>query len=151
MEGINERFKQLIKALGMNSNSFAKSLGKTQSSVAAIIEGRSKPGFEFLELIATTYPQISRDWLLMGEGPMMREAVKASDPDVNIKHYVDRLETKFLGLLEAKDRQMEWMQRTIDHLRAGKLNGVSRRPNKKRLNESVNVPNLFNKAAVVVN
>ncbi|WP_201987274.1 helix-turn-helix transcriptional regulator [Hymenobacter rubidus] len=68
---IDQRFAQLIKQFGLTKNSFAMSLGKTASVVQHLIDGRNKPGYDLLCKVFEIYPNVSRDWLLLGRGPML--------------------------------------------------------------------------------
>ncbi|MDB5234517.1 MAG: hypothetical protein JWR44_1510, partial [Hymenobacter sp.] len=68
---IDQRFAQLIQQFGLTKNSFAMSLGKTASVVQHLIDGRNKPGFDLLCKVFEIYPNVSRDWLLLGRGPML--------------------------------------------------------------------------------
>ncbi|GAA3972966.1 helix-turn-helix transcriptional regulator [Hymenobacter antarcticus] len=68
---IDQRFAQLIKQFGLTKNSFAISLGKTASVVQHLIDGRNKPGYDLLCKVFEIYPNVSRDWLLLGRGPML--------------------------------------------------------------------------------
>jgi hypothetical protein len=70
-ESIDQRFAQLIKQFGLTKNSFAISLGKTASVVQHLIDGRNKPGYDLLCKVFEIYPNVSRDWLLLGKGPML--------------------------------------------------------------------------------
>ncbi|MBH8569496.1 helix-turn-helix transcriptional regulator [Microvirga sp. STS02] len=82
-ESIDQRFAQLIKQFGLTKNSFAISLGKTASVVQHLIDGRNKPGYDLLCKVFEIYPNVSRDWLLLGRGPMLvsgEHATKAVAP-----------------------------------------------------------------------
>lgn len=68
---IDQRFAQLIQQFGLTKNSFAISLGKTASVVQHLIDGRNKPGYDLLCKVFEIYPNVSRDWLLLGRGPML--------------------------------------------------------------------------------
>lgn len=70
-ETIDRRFAQLIQQFGLTKNSFAISLGKTASVVQHLIDGRNKPGYDLLCKVFEVYPNVSRDWLLLGRGPML--------------------------------------------------------------------------------
>ncbi|GAA4358047.1 hypothetical protein GCM10023185_23240 [Hymenobacter saemangeumensis] len=76
-ETINQRFAQLIKQLGISKNAFALSLGKTASVIQHLMDGRNKPGYDLLYKVFEIYPNVSRDWLLLGKGPMMLDAEPA--------------------------------------------------------------------------
>jgi|GEM_PF-2803266 len=73
---IGERFAQLIEAKKITTNAFANSLGKPYTSLKVIIDGSSKPGYDLLEKVLQTYPEINTVWLMSGEGEMFRPADK---------------------------------------------------------------------------
>ena len=77
---IDQRFAQLIQQFGLTKNSFAMSLGKTASVVQHLIDGRNKPGFDLLCKVFEIYPNVSRDWLLLGRGPMLVSGEHAPKP-----------------------------------------------------------------------
>ena len=77
---IDQRFAQLIKQFGLTKNSFAISLGKTASVVQHLIDGRNKPGYDLLCKVFEIYPNVSRDWLLLGRGPMLVSGERAPKP-----------------------------------------------------------------------
>ena len=77
---IDQRFAQLIKQFGLTKNSFAISLGKTASVVQHLIDGRNKPGYDLLCKVFEIYPNVSRDWLLLGRGPMLVSGEPAPKP-----------------------------------------------------------------------
>lgn len=90
---INERVDVLIKHLRKNAKTFAESINKTPTAISTIVNGRNKPGFDLLEAIFKTYPQISRDWLLLGEGPMILDD-SAKMESITQKKYVTSLEER---------------------------------------------------------
>ena len=79
---IDQRFAQLIRQFGLTKNSFAISLGKTASVVQHLIDGRNKPGFDLMCKVFEIYPNVSRDWLLLGRGPMLVGSNGLSGPAV---------------------------------------------------------------------
>lgn len=67
---VNERFKILIKAIGVTPYMFAKKIGVTPSGVYGIIRGQMhKPGFDVLEATCKIF-NVNGDWLLTGRGEM---------------------------------------------------------------------------------
>ena len=79
---INQRFATLIQVLNLTKSSFAHSLDKTPSVVQHLIDGRNKPGYDLLCRVFEVYPNVSRDWLILGRGPMLLsgEAPPAAAP-----------------------------------------------------------------------
>ncbi len=71
---ISERVSQIIDYVGVSPNEFAKELGYNRSqSVYDIINGKSKPSFDFFnKLYSTGYSEIiNPNWLLTGNGSML--------------------------------------------------------------------------------
>ena len=79
-ETIDIRFAELIQQFGLTKNAFAVSLGKTASVVQHLIDGRNKPGYDLLCKVFEIYPNVSRDWLLLGRGPMLISGNPAPKP-----------------------------------------------------------------------
>ncbi|MGM9509511.1 hypothetical protein ACS5NO_17370 [Larkinella sp. GY13] len=92
---IGDRFSKLIEALRTNKSAFAKSIGKSHTMVGTIIEGKNKPGFDVIEAIVTAYPNVNTDWLIKGEGEMLKQSAN-SDPrnDGYLMQYLQSLEQR---------------------------------------------------------
>ncbi|MVN77706.1 hypothetical protein GO988_15340 [Hymenobacter sp. HMF4947] len=70
---IGQRFTQLIQHLGLSKNAFAQSLDKTATVIQHLVDERNKPGYDLLCKVFEVYPNVSKDWLLLGQGPMMAD------------------------------------------------------------------------------
>ena len=75
---VGQRFSQLIQQLGMSKNAFAMSLDKTATVIQHLVDERNKPGFDLMRKVFEVYPNVSKDWLLMGEGPMLLNGASIS-------------------------------------------------------------------------
>ena len=144
MDQICERFKQMLDALKISNNAFAKSIGKTSTTINYIVDGRNKPSFDVLEAIFEKYPQLSRDWLLMGEGDMFRESKTSVRTDSYLQEYLHKLEEQFLRLnlqLEVKDKQIEKLMDLLGKPECDTETGVieKKHPATKELEEKVTV------------
>lgn len=63
----------IIRELGLNNNSFAKTVNVSPTVTFNIVSGRNtKPSYELLEKILFTFDNISAEWLIRGEGSMFR-------------------------------------------------------------------------------
>ena len=130
---VNDRILYLIDSqLGGNKKKFAERIGFAPQVVFNIVSGRkSKPSFDVLEAIISSFDEISPEWLLTGKGAMLREqsapevAPPPSEPtfpgfiekiqDLSVK--VGRLEAEnehLRAVIEAKQREIEAKQREIE-------------------------------------
>ena len=130
---VNDRILYLIDSqLGGNKKKFAERIGFAPQVVFNIVSGRkSKPSFDVLEAIISSFDEISPEWLLTGKGAMLRGqsapevAPPPSEPafpgfieeikSLSVK--VGRLEAENEHLrtaIEAKQREIEAQQREIE-------------------------------------
>jgi len=69
---ISQKIRELIEYKKSNFSKFGKMIGKSDVSVRKNATGASKPNFEMLHSILQAFPEISAEWLLRDEGPMLR-------------------------------------------------------------------------------
>ncbi|QJX48782.1 hypothetical protein HMJ29_18420 [Hymenobacter taeanensis] len=81
---VGQRFLQLISYLGISKNAFATSLDKTATVIQHLVDERNKPGFDLLCKVFEVYPNVSKDWLLQGQGPMLYDDIKKDSSDVGL-------------------------------------------------------------------
>lgn len=67
--GISERLLEFIRANHLRTNEFERMCGMSNGYVKNI---RKTVGVEKLERILTVFPRLSKEWLLYGEGEMLR-------------------------------------------------------------------------------
>ena len=107
---INGRINQVMENERMNINTFSKSLNKSYTAVEAVVKGKSKPGYDFLEAIFIQYKHINPTWLLTGEGEMLKPTAPAMSADSYLSDHLKALEENFSRLasqLESKDKHLE--------------------------------------------
>jgi hypothetical protein len=68
---IDQRMQAMIIALGHNPNSFSSAIGYIPQTTHKYLKGKNLPGFEYLQAVLTTFPQINARWLITGEGQMI--------------------------------------------------------------------------------
>lgn len=74
LDSINTRIKLLISELNLNPNSFSIRIGIQPQTLHHIISGRlTKPGFEIIQKILSTFVDINPDWLIHGNGSVFRK------------------------------------------------------------------------------
>lgn len=70
MAEINERVRELRKALSFNMSDFAAHLGMSTSSLSSIESSHRAVTDKHIKLICAAFPHASEDWLRTGEGDM---------------------------------------------------------------------------------
>ncbi|MBQ3941506.1 MAG: helix-turn-helix transcriptional regulator, partial [Bacteroidales bacterium] len=56
---MNTRLLRFLEAENISQSQFADSIGVARASISHILSGRNKPGFDFLEKLASQYPNLS--------------------------------------------------------------------------------------------
>lgn len=79
---MENRIQKIIDKQGISLNAFAQEIGVNRSTVSHILTGRNKPSVEVLQKILKRFPELSTDWLLLGNGGMYakKESSEASSP-----------------------------------------------------------------------
>lgn len=70
---IGQQIKLLIEYLGMTIEEFCQSISVPQPSVESLFKHGTKPSLKVLAAILSTYPDISAEWLMLGEGEMSKK------------------------------------------------------------------------------
>lgn len=85
-EQLNElRDKLIDMRLVYNNTDFAQRIGKARSYVSEALNGRRAITEQFVLSISDAFPEISKDWLLTGEGTMLagEQEVKANAKELD--------------------------------------------------------------------
>ena len=67
---MQERLNEIIEQKGLTATKFAALIGVNASTISHILAGRNKPGFDIINNIAKTFPDIDLGWLITGNGSM---------------------------------------------------------------------------------
>jgi transcriptional regulator with XRE-family HTH domain len=76
-QSMKTRIQKLIEKERLTPVRFAEIVGVQRSSVSHILSGRNNPGLEFIQKILLSFPTISSDWLVTGQGDMYKGATNA--------------------------------------------------------------------------
>ncbi|MDR6547033.1 DNA-binding XRE family transcriptional regulator [Chryseobacterium rhizosphaerae] len=77
---LNERISQVIEYSNFTPSEFADEIDVQRSSISHITSGRNKPSLEFIIKIKSRFPELLWDWLVTGEGEML----KSSLPEITV-------------------------------------------------------------------
>lgn len=69
---MEKRLSQLLRALNLSAAQFADQIGVQRSSISHVLSGRNKPSMDFTEKILRHFPLVNVEWLITGEGSMMK-------------------------------------------------------------------------------
>ncbi|QOW09340.1 helix-turn-helix transcriptional regulator [Kaistella flava (ex Peng et al. 2021)] len=78
---LKERISKVITYSELSLSEFADEIEVQRSSISHITSGRNKPSLDFLMKIKSRFPELEWEWLIEGEGEM----VKKPDAPVEIK------------------------------------------------------------------
>lgn len=86
---LSNRIKEVISYSKMSVRKFAIECGLKQPTLDKHIRGTADPNVVTLIGIAKRFPEISLEWLLLGEGEMF----KTTTPDVNTERVMKMVDT----------------------------------------------------------
>lgn len=69
-----ERMRFIAEIKAKSERSFAITIGINQPTVHNYMTGKRQPSLEFILATLATYPDVSAEWLLRGEGTMQKES-----------------------------------------------------------------------------
>ena len=84
-----DRIDQFLKKKGLSHNAFDASIGKTGGYINKQIRRGSSIGADELHKIVLTYPELNVEWVITGEGEMLREAEKVKTIDEMIDEKIE--------------------------------------------------------------
>lgn len=135
MNTINGRISRIIKHYGLNPTSFARRIGQSNNvSITNIVNNKTKPSYQTLASILAEFKAVSGDWLLTGNGSMLKETndiainnelkcaninerssiiVSDNDRKCDICTEKDKLINRMDELLRAKDRVIDELEEKI--------------------------------------
>lgn len=87
-DNVKTRLMQFIKHYGMTTKSFENRCGMSNGYINSMRRGL---GEEKLNNVLTTFPELNREWLLFGEGEMLKNEsrIVVMRPSGNIRYWED--------------------------------------------------------------
>ena len=65
--GIEKRLQLIMASNRLTASSFADRIGVQRSNVSHVLNGRNKPGYDFLLKVIHAFPKVNTHWLLTGQ------------------------------------------------------------------------------------
>ena len=75
---MNRRFQTILDLENLSPAQLADRLGVQRSGISHILSGRTKPSFELLQRVVQSFPEISAEWLITGNGKPLKEQNQAA-------------------------------------------------------------------------
>ncbi len=86
MEQLIERINAVKRQYGCSGRGFAQAVNLKPAAVINYLSGRQAPSLEFVLAILRTYKDVSAEWLLRGEGMMLKsESVGTSESEQKLR------------------------------------------------------------------
>ncbi len=105
---IIERLQEVIAHEGLTVSAFARKIGVVDQTIRGIvIQRRNKPSFDILEKIIQTFNWINAEWLITGNGEMVKDSPNSKEkPDspemIELIKYLREKDEKIEKLIEEK-------------------------------------------------
>ncbi len=78
---MKDRILEFMKSEGLTNSRLAELVGVQSSNISHIINGRNKPGFDFIANILKRFPTLNPHWLILGVGDMYLNQMSATTND----------------------------------------------------------------------
>lgn len=75
------RLKKIIEYSGLSDRAFAHKCGINQPTLFNQLKGLRSVSLDTVLSICATYPTVSRDWVLFGEGEMLKNDASAKESE----------------------------------------------------------------------
>ncbi len=82
---MKERIESIIRHERLTPSLFADAIGVQRSGISHILSGRNKPSLDFLNKLLSRFPYISGDWLITGQGAMLKASNGASQAEAQLQ------------------------------------------------------------------
>ncbi|MDN0071240.1 helix-turn-helix domain-containing protein [uncultured Bacteroides sp.] len=80
---MKDRIIQIMRSAGLSNADFADKIGISTSSLSHIFSGRNNPSLDVVKRIHKSFPSISLNWILYGEGNMYTSDTEKDMSDRN--------------------------------------------------------------------
>ena len=111
-ESINQRILILIKdyATG-NQTRFAEATGIKLTTLNGIIKGVAKPSYTTIGSILKAYPEINHEWLLFGEGQILKNGYEKMN--IVKKTEIDNTELSLSDRVKALEKKVKELETIV--------------------------------------
>ncbi len=109
---LKERISKVISYSELTHSEFADEIEVQRSSISHITSGRNKPSLDFLMKIKNRFPELEWEWLIEGEGEMLKKPVVPIENKVvpektkptSLPDLFSLINDEAFGITESEDR-----------------------------------------------
>lgn len=105
---LNERISEIINYSQFTASEFADEIEVQRSNISHITSGRNKPSLDFLVKIKERFPELQWDWLIFGQGEMIKkpeeEVVIEKPKTPTLPDLFSLINDENFGLTESEDK-----------------------------------------------
>lgn len=116
---LNERITKVIEYSALSLSEFADEIEVQRSNISHITSGRNKPSLDFLIKIKERFPELQWDWLIKGDGEMLKnvepEPVPQKPKPTSLPDLFSLIDDENFGITESEDKVMKenWRESVI--------------------------------------
>lgn len=106
---LNERISKIITYSELTPSEFADEIEVQRSNISHIASGRNKPSLDFLVKIKTRFPELQWDWIIAGEGEMVKpkEEIEEKPKPTPVPDLFSIIADENFGVTESEDRVLK--------------------------------------------
>lgn len=71
---MTDRIRKVLQIKKLSPSVFADKVGVPRSTISHVLSGRNNPSLEFIQKILDHFPDIRTEWLVRGEGSMLKQS-----------------------------------------------------------------------------
>ena len=105
---LNERISKIIEYSELSLSEFADEIEVQRSNISHITSGRNKPSLDFLMKIKKRFPELDYDWIIEGEGEMLKkmqpEIIPEKPKTTSLPDLFSLIDDDNFGMTESEDR-----------------------------------------------
>ena len=109
---LKERISKVITYSELSLSEFADEIEVQRSSISHITSGRNKPSLDFLMKIKNRFPELEWEWLIEGQGEMLKKTVIPSETKAtpekskptSLPDLFSLINDEAFGITESEDR-----------------------------------------------
>jgi transcriptional regulator with XRE-family HTH domain len=81
-----DRLRKIIDYYGLSVNELAAKLGGSRMKYYNLLNGKAKPDFDTTECILKSFPDVSAEWFMRGDGSMLKSQIATTEEMEKIRN-----------------------------------------------------------------